>query len=179
MQPDNKGRIRLEYVIPAKGLIGFHTEFLSLTKGTGLMSHIFDHFGPVTKKSSSNRKKGALIASVNGKALGYSLFNIQERGQLLIGHGVEVYEGMVVGIHSRDNDLVVNVTKAKQLTNIRAAGTDENIVLTPVRKMSIAEQLSILNTDEALEITPKSCRLRKAILDPNDRKRSEKNNLIT
>lgn len=171
MQPDNKGRVRLEYVIPAKGLIGFHTDFLSLTKGTGLMSHIFDHFGPVTKKTSINRKKGALIASVNGKALGYSLFNIQERGQLLIGHGVEVYEGMVVGIHSRDNDLVVNVTKAKQLTNIRAAGTDENIILTPPLKLSLEQSIAIINDDELVEITPSSIRLRKKLLTETDRKR--------
>ena len=171
MQPDNKGRINLEYVIPAKSLIGFHTEFLSLTKGTGLMSHIFDHFGPLTKKSAANRAKGALISGFNGKALGYSLFNLQERGQLIVSHGEEVYEGMLIGIHSRNNDLVVNPTKAKQLTNIRAAGTDENIILTPPLNFSLEQNIAVINDDELVEITPSSIRLRKKLLSETDRKR--------
>ena len=171
MMPDNKGRINLEYVIPAKSLIGFHTEFLSLTKGTGLMSHIFDHFGPVTKKAAANRTKGVLISGFNGKALGYSLFNLQERGQLIVSHGEEVYEGMLIGIHSRNNDLVVNPTKAKQLTNIRAAGTDENIILTPPLNFSLEQNIAIINDDELVEITPKSIRLRKKLLSETDRKR--------
>ena len=171
MMPDNKGRINLEYVIPAKSLIGFHTEFLSLTKGTGLMSHIFDHFGPVTKKAAANRTKGVLISGFNGKALGYSLFNLQERGQLIVSHGEEVYEGMLIGIHSRNNDLVVNPTKAKQLTNIRAAGTDENIVLTTPLSFSLEQNIAVINNDELVEITPKSIRLRKKLLSETDRKR--------
>ncbi len=171
MMPDNKGRINLEYVIPAKSLIGFHTEFLSLTKGTGLMSHIFDHFGPVTKKAAANRTKGVLISGFNGKALGYSLFNLQERGQLIVSHGEEVYEGMLIGIHSRNNDLVVNPTKAKQLTNIRAAGTDENIVLTTPLSFSLEQNIAVINNDELVEITPKSIRLRKKLLYETDRKR--------
>jgi GTP-binding protein len=171
MMPDNKGRINLEYVIPAKSLIGFHTEFLSLTKGTGLMSHIFDHFGPVTKKAAANRTKGVLISGFNGKALGYSLFNLQERGQLIVSHGEEVYEGMLIGIHSRNNDLVVNPTKAKQLTNIRAAGTDENIVLTTPLNFSLEQNIAVINNDELVEITPKSIRLRKKLLSETDRKR--------
>ena len=131
MQPDGKGRVRLDYLIPARGLIGFQTEFLTATSGTGLMYHVFDRYGPMKKGSIGARNNGVLIANGTGKALAYALFNLQERGRLMVGHGDEVYEGMIIGIHSRENDLVVNPLKAKQLTNMRAAGSDENILLTP------------------------------------------------
>ncbi|HID49501.1 MAG TPA: translational GTPase TypA, partial [Chromatiales bacterium] len=131
MVPDGKGRVRLDFLIPARGLIGFRTEFLTATQGTGLLYNVFDHYGPYKAGDFGQRNNGVLIANSAGKALAYALFNLQERGRLFIGHGQEVYEGMIIGIHSRSNDLVVNPLKAKQLTNIRAAGSDENILLTP------------------------------------------------
>ncbi|MEM7027014.1 MAG: translational GTPase TypA [Pseudomonadota bacterium] len=170
MQPDGKGRVRLDYVIPARGLIGFRTEFLTLTSGTGLMYNVFDHYGPHINDTIGQRMNGVLIANGQGKALGYALFNLQERGKLFIGHGEEVYEGMLIGIHSRDNDLVVNPLKAKQLTNVRAAGTDENIILTPPIRMSLEQALEFIDDDELMEVTPTSIRLRKKLLKEHERK---------
>jgi len=174
MVPDGKGRTRLEYMVPSRGLIGFQTEFLTATSGSGLFYHVFDHYGPMKKGSVGGRINGVLISMVQGKALGYALFNLQERGRLFIEHGTEVYEGMVIGIHSRDNDLVVNPTKAKQLTNIRAAGSDENILLTPPIKMSLEQALEFIDDDELVEVTPQSIRLRKKLLTENERKRASR-----
>ncbi|MBI3773691.1 MAG: translational GTPase TypA [Gammaproteobacteria bacterium] len=174
MVPDGKGRVRLDYVIPSRGLIGFRTEFLTATQGTGLIYHVFDHYGPMKKGDFGSRINGVLIANGVGKALAYALFSLQERGRLFIGHGEEVYEGMVIGIHSRDNDLVVNPLKAKQLTNIRAAGTDENLVLSPPIKMSLEQALEFIDEDELVEVTPKFIRIRKRLLTENDRKRSSR-----
>ncbi len=171
MIPDGKGRVRLVYIIPARGLIGFHGEFMTSTSGTGILTHVFDHYGPVVSGIELGRKSGVLISNCNGKASGYSLWNLQPRGKLFIGPQTEVYEGMIVGIHTRDNDLVVNVTKEKQLTNIRAAGTDENIILTPPIPLTLEYALEFINEDELVEITPKSVRLRKKYLKETDRKR--------
>lgn len=174
MVPDGKGRVRLDYVSPTRGLIGFHTEFLSCTSGTGLMYHVFDHYGPAVKGSIGTRNNGVLIANCKGAARAFALFNIQERGRLFIDPQTECYEGMIVGIHSRDNDLVVNVTKEKQLTNIRAAGTDENILLTPPIRMSLEQALEFIDNDELVEITPKNIRLRKKSLLEHERKRQSR-----
>ena len=170
MQPDGKGRVRLEYIIPARGLSGLRTEFLTLSSGTGLMYNVFDHYGPYVPVSIGQRINGVLISNGQGKALGYALYNLQERGKLFIGHGEEVYEGMIIGIHSRDNDLVVNPLKAKQLTNIRAAGSDENIILTPPIKMSLEQALEFIDDDELVEVTPNSIRIRKKYLKEHERK---------
>ena len=174
MVPDGKGRVRLDYLIPARGIIGFRTDYLTATAGTGLMYHVFDHYGPHKSGISNQRLNGGLIANGQGKALAYSLFNLQERGQLLIDPGTEVYEGMIVGIHSRDNDLVVNPLKAKQLTNIRAAGKDDNILLTPPLKHSLERALEFINDDELVEITPKNIRIRKKFLKEYERKRASR-----
>jgi GTP-binding protein len=174
MVPDGQGRVRLEYMIPSRGLIGFQTEFMTATSGTGLLYHVFDHYGPVKKGDIGQRINGVMISMVAGKALGYALFNLQERGRLFIDHGTEVYEGMIVGIHSRDNDLVVNPTKAKQLTNIRAAGSDENILLTPPIKFSLEQALEFIDDDELVEVTPKSVRLRKKLLLEHERKKASR-----
>ncbi len=174
MVPDGKGRVRLDYVIPSRGLIGFRTEFLTATSGTGLMYHVFDHYGPYKPGSFGSRQNGVMMANGSGKALGYALFNLQERGKMLIGPGDEVYEGMLVGIHSRDNDLVVNPLKAKQLTNIRAAGSDENILLTPPIRMSLEQALEFIDDDELVEVTPKGIRLRKKLLKEHERKRASR-----
>ncbi|SMF95227.1 GTP-binding protein [Methylomagnum ishizawai] len=172
MVPDGQGRVRLEYMMPSRGLIGFQTEFMTATSGTGLLYHVFDHYGPMKKGDIGQRINGVLVSMVAGKALGYALFNLQERGRLFIEHGTEVYEGMILGIHSRSNDLVVNPTKAKQLTNIRAAGSDENILLTPPIKFSLEQALEFIDDDELVEVTPKSIRIRKKLLSENDRKRA-------
>jgi GTP-binding protein len=174
MMPDGRGRVRLEYRIPARGLIGFRTEYLTTTAGTGLLYHIFDGYAPRAKGEIGQRINGALVSMVQGKALGYALFNLQERGSLFIGHGVEVYEGMIIGIHSRDNDLMVNPTKGKQLTNIRSAGADENIILTPPIKFSLEQALEFIDDDELVEVTPASVRLRKKLLTENQRKRESR-----
>ena len=174
MQPDGKGRVRLDYLIPARGLIGFQTEFLTATSGTGLLYHVFDRYGPQKKGAIGARLSGVLIANATGKALAYALFNLQERGRMMVGHGDEVYEGMIVGIHSRDNDLVVNPLKAKQLTNIRAAGSDENILLTPAVRMSLEQALEFIDDDELVEVTPKSIRVRKKLLLEHERKRASR-----
>jgi GTP-binding protein len=174
MTPDGRGRVRLEYRIPARGLIGFRTEYLTATAGTGLLYHIFDGYGPRASGMIGQRINGALVSMVQGKALGYALFNLQERGSLFIGHGVEVYEGMIIGIHSRDNDLMVNPTKGKQLTNIRSAGADENIILTPPIKFSLEQALEFIDDDELVEVTPVGIRLRKKLLTENERKRESR-----
>jgi GTP-binding protein len=174
MVPDGKGRIRLEYMMPSRGLIGFQTEFMTSTSGSGLLYHVFDHYGPMKKGELGIRKRGVLVSMLQGKALAYALFALQERGELFLVHADEVYEGMLVGIHSRSNDLVVNPTKAKQLTNIRAAGTDENLILTPIQKMTLEQALEFIAEDELVEVTPKSIRLRKKLLTENERKRAAK-----
>ncbi len=174
MLPDGKGRVRLSYMIPARGLIGFHGEFMTTTSGTGILTHVFDHYGPLVNGIELGRKNGVLISNCAGKASAYSLWNLQPRGKLFIGPQAEVYEGMIVGIHTRDNDLVVNVTKEKQLTNIRAAGSDENIILTPPIPLTLEYALEFINDDELVEITPKSIRLRKKYLKETDRKRDER-----
>lgn len=171
MVPDGKGRIRLEYMIPSRGLIGFQTEFMTLTSGTGLMFHNFDHYGPHKKGEVGQRLNGVLISIGTGKASAYSLFNLQDRGRLFIGHAEEVYEGQLIGIHSRDNDLTVNPLKAKQLTNMRASGTDEALTLTPPIRMTLEQAIEFIDDDELVEVTPKSIRLRKKHLTENDRKR--------
>ncbi len=171
MQPDGKGRVRLDYLIPARGLIGLRTRFLSATSGTGLMHHVFDRYAPVAHGEFGQRINGAMISNAQGKALGYALFNLQERGQLLIGPGDEVYEGMIVGLHSRDNDLVVNPLKAKQLTNVRAAGSDENILLTPPLRLTLEQALETINDDELVEVTPTGVRLRKKSLQEHERRK--------
>jgi len=174
MMQDDKGRIRLDYIIPARALIGFHTEFLTMTSGTGLLYHVFSHYGPYVKGDFAQRINGVMISNQAGIALAYSLFNLQERGRMIISPQTEVYEGMIVGIHSRDNDLVVNVCKAKQLTNIRAAGSDENIILTPPIIMSLEQALEFIDDDELVEVTPQSIRVRKKFLKEHERKRSSR-----
>jgi len=171
MVPDGRGRVRLDYRIPARGLIGFRTEYLTATAGTGLLYHVFDRYDPRASGEIGQRNNGAMVSVTNGKALAYSLFNLQERGSLLIGHGEEVYEGMVIGVNSRNNDLPVNPTKGKQLTNIRAAGSDENIVLTPPLRFSLEQALEFIDDDELLEVTPGSIRLRKKLLTEGQRRR--------
>ena len=172
MVPDGKGRVRLDYMIPSRGLIGFQTEFLTQTSGSGLLYHVFDHYGPAQPGGIAPRKNGAMISNGQGKALGYALFNLQERGRLFVGPGDEVYEGQVVGIHARDNDLTVNPLKGKQLTNIRAAGKDDNILLTPALRLSLEQALEFIEEDELVEVTPTAIRLRKRHLKEHERKRA-------
>ena len=174
LKDTGKGKKRLIFHAPTRGLMGYTSKFLTATKGTGVINRIFYSFDKFEGKIDS-RKNGALISMENGKAVAFAIFNLQARGELFVTHNDPVYVGQIVGLNNRSEDLQINVLKGKKLTNMRTQGTDENVVLTPIRKMSIAEQLSILNFDEALEITPKSCRLRKAILDPHERKRLEKN----
>jgi len=174
MLPDGKGRVRLDYRIPARGLIGFRTEFLTATSGAGLLYHTFDCFAPRKPGIIGNRNNGVLISNGAGKALAYALFNLQERGRLFVGHADEVYEGMIVGIHSRDNDLVVNPLKAKQLNNIRAAGNDENLLLTPPIEFDLEQALEFIADDELVEITPTAIRVRKRYLKEVDRRREER-----
>jgi GTP-binding protein len=172
--PDGRGRVRLDYIIPSRGLIGFQSEFMTLSSGTGLIYHVYDHYGPKVEGSIGQRQNGVLISIATGKALAYALFNLQERGRLMIGHAEPVYEGMVVGIHSRANDLVVNPLKAKQLTNIRAAGTDENLILTKPVKLTLEQALEFIDDDELVEVTPKSIRIRKKLLLEHERKRASR-----
>ena len=174
LRPDGKGRVRLDFMIPARGLIGFRSQFMTLTSGSGIMTHIFDHYGPLLEGDFGRRSNGVLISMVTGKVLAYALFNLQERGRLLIGPNVQVYEGQIIGIHARGNDLTVNPTKAKQLTNIRAAGSDENILLTPPIDFSLEQALEFINDDELVEVTPASIRLRKKLLHELDRKRADR-----
>jgi GTP-binding protein len=172
MEQDSKGRVRLDYIIPARGLIGFHTEFLTATSGTGIMHHVFDHYGPVKAGAMAKRKNGVLISNCQGKARGFAIWNLQERGKMFLDPQTEVYEGMIVGLHSRDNDLVVNVTKEKQLTNVRASGSDEHIDLVPPVKFTLEQALEFIDDDELVEITPESIRLRKKLLKEFERKRA-------
>ena len=174
MLPDGKGRMRLDYKIPTRGLIGFRTEYMTATSGTGLIYHVLDEYAPRVKGNIAQRNNGTLVSMVQGKALAYALFNLQERGKLFLGHGAPVYEGMVIGIHKRQNDLVVNPTKAKQLNNIRAAGTDENLVLTTPLRYSLEQSLEFLDDDELLEVTPANLRIRKKLLTEVDRKRESR-----
>ncbi|QZO13125.1 translational GTPase TypA [Pseudoalteromonas piscicida] len=174
MSPDGKGRVRMDFMMPARGLIGFQTEFMTLTSGSGLMYHTFSHYGPHKGGNIGQRKNGVLIANAAGKALTNALFNLQERGRLFIGHGVEVYEGMIIGIHSRDNDLTVNALKGKQLTNVRAAGTDEAQNLVPPIVMSLEQALEFIDDDELVEVTPESIRIRKKLLTESERKRASR-----
>jgi GTP-binding protein len=173
LKDTGKDKKRLIFHAPTRGLMGYTSRFLTLTKGTGVINRIFHGYGKF-EGEMDGRKNGALISMATGKAVAFAIFNLQARGEMFVTHNDPVYEGMIVGLTPKPGDMIINVMKGKQLTNMRTQGTDENVVLTPVRKMSIAEQLSILNTDEALEITPKSLRLRKAILNPNERKKNEK-----
>ncbi len=174
MVPDGKGRVRLDYIAPARGMIGFRTEFLTATSGTGLIYSVFDHYGPQLKLNVGARRNGVLISNGQGKALGFALWNLQERGRLILGANSQVYEGQVIGIHSRENDLTVNCLKGKQLTNVRASGTDENIVLTPHVNMSLEQALEFIDDDELVEVTPESIRVRKKHLTENERKRNSR-----
>jgi GTP-binding protein len=174
MEVDGKGRVRLTFMMPSRGLIGFRSQFMTMTSGTGIMTSVFDHYGPVKQGDVISRHNGVLVSMVTGKALGYALFNLQDRGRLFIDPNVEVYEGMVLGIHSRNNDLVINPTKGKQLTNVRASGTDENIVLTPPIKFSLEQALDFIEDDELVEVTPTAIRIRKKLLKENERKRNKK-----
>lgn len=174
MEPDGKGRVRLEYLVPSRGLIGFRNQFLTMTSGSGIMTSIFDHYGPVKGGEIESRQNGVLISNVKGKTLAYALFNLQDRGRLFMGHGEDVYEGQIVGIHSRSNDLVVNPTKAKQLSNVRAAGTDEALTLTPPIRQTLEQAMDFIEGDELVEVTPKSLRLRKKLLLEHERKRASR-----
>jgi len=174
MEPDGKGRTRLEFIIPSRGLIGFRGQFLTLTSGSGVMTSIFDHYGQVKQGALAEREKGVLVSMVKGKILAFALFNLQTRGRLMVEPNIDVYEGMLIGVHSRGNDLAVNPTKGKQLTNIRAAGTDENIVLSPPIRFSLEQALEFIEDDELVEVTPNFIRLRKRLLTENARKRAPK-----
>ena len=173
MEPDGKGRVKLEFLIPSRGLIGFRGLFMTLTSGSGIMTSIFDHYGPVKAGEVASRQNGVLVSMVKGKTLSYGLFNLQERGRLFLGHGVEVYEGQIIGIHSRANDLVVNPTKGKQLTNVRASGTDEALTLVPPIRQTLEQALEFIEDDELVEVTPESIRVRKKLLTENARKRAK------
>jgi|TARA_B100001057_G_scaffold486946_1_gene568891 GTP-binding protein len=161
MEPDGKGRVKLEFLAPSRGMIGFRSSFLTMTSGTGIMTSVFDHYGKAKEGELAKRQNGVLVSMAAGKTLAYSLFNLQERGRMFLGHGTDIYIGQIVGLHSRDNDLPVNPTKAKQLTNIRAAGTDENLILTPHIQHTLEQALEFVEDDELVEVTPKSIRLRK------------------
>ena len=161
MEPSEKGRIKLDFIAPSRGMIGFRSQFLTLTSGTGILTSIFDHYGPAKKGEITTRQNGVLVSMAEGKTLAYSLFNLQNRGKLFVGHGLNVYKGQIVGLHSRDNDLPVNPTKAKQLTNIRASGTDENLILVPHIEHSLEQALEFIEEDELVEVTPSAIRLRK------------------
>ncbi|WOJ92590.1 translational GTPase TypA [Congregibacter variabilis] len=174
MSPDGKGWVRLEFIVPARGLIGFRSLFLTLTSGSGTLTHIFDHYGPVKDQEISHRSNGVLVSMVKGKTLAFGLFNLQERGRLFVDPNVQVYEGQIVGLHSRGNDLTVNPTKAKQLTNVRASGTDEALVLTPPTRHTLEQALEFIEDDELVEVTPESIRLRKKLLLEHERKRASR-----
>lgn len=174
MVPDGKGRVRLDYIVPSRGLIGFQTDFMTMTSGTGLLYHVFDHYGPSQSGGIASRKNGVLISNGQGKALGYALFNLQERGRLFSSHGDEVYEGQIIGIHARSNDLVVNPLKGKQLTNVRASGKDDAIALTPPIPLTLEMALEFIEEDELVEVTPEAIRLRKKLLKEHERKRANR-----
>jgi GTP-binding protein len=179
MEPDGQGRLRLEYIIAARGLIGFRSQFLTMTSGTGIMSHVFDHYGPVKAGDIGSRNNGVLVSMTDGATTAYSLFNLQDRGRLIVGAGVDVYEGMLLGIHARDNDLPVNPVKGKQLTNVRASGTDEALTLSPPVKMTLESALEFIDDDELVEVTPNHIRLRKKILREADRKRAGRSKAVS
>ena len=174
MEPDGRGRVKLEFNVPSRGLIGFRGHFLTLTSGSGIMTSVFDRYDAVKSGDVVSRQNGVLISMMKGKTLAYSLFTLQTRGRLFLGHATDVYEGQIIGIHSRSNDLTVNPTKAKQLTNIRAAGTDENLVLSPPIKQTLEQALEFIEDDELVEVTPNHIRLRKKLLTENERKRGVK-----
>ena len=171
MSPDGQGRVRLEYLIPARGLIGFQSEFMTLTRGTGIMAHVFDDYGPM-KADMPTRRNGVLISQEQGDAVAYALWKLEDRGRMFVSPGDKLYEGIIIGIHSRDNDLVVNPIKGKQLTNVRASGTDEAVRLTPAMKMTLESAVEFIEDDELVEITPISIRIRKRFLTENERKRN-------
>ncbi|ETI60568.1 translational GTPase TypA [Marinomonas profundimaris] len=172
MEPDGKGRTRLEFMMPSRGLIGFRGLFLTLTSGSGILTSVFDHYGPVKDGEVQSRKNGVLVSMLTGKTAAYSLFNLQSRGRMFLGHAVEVYEGQIIGIHSRDNDLAINPVKGKQLTNVRASGTDEALTLTPPIRQTLEQALEFIEDDELVEVTPESIRVRKKFLTENERKRN-------
>jgi len=174
MVQDASGRVRLEFIVPARGLIGFRSLFMTLTSGSGIMTHVFDHYGPISKAELAARNNGVLVSMVKGKTLAYALYSLQDRGRLFIQPNIEVYEGQIVGLHSRGNDLVVNPTKAKQLTNVRASGTDESLILTPPVLHSLEQALEFIDADELVEVTPDSIRLRKKLLLEHERKRASR-----
>jgi len=174
MVPDGKGRVRLDYEIPTRGLIGFRNEFLTTTSGSGLLYHVFDRYAPRVAAGIGRRQKGVLVSKETGKALAFALWNLQERGKLFIGHATEVYEGMIIGIHARDNDLVVNPLKGKQLTNIRASGSDEAVVLSTPIQTTLEYALEFINDDELVEVTPESIRIRKRFLLEHERKKESR-----
>ena len=171
MEPDGKGRIKMEFMVPSRGLIGFRGQFLTMTSGSGIMTSVFDHYGPAVDSQVVSRQNGVMISNVKGKTAAFSLFNLQSRGRLFLGHAVEVYEGQIVGIHSRDNDLTVNPCKGKQLTNVRASGTDEALTLTPYINQTLEQALEFIEDDELVEVTPESIRIRKKHLTESERKR--------
>jgi GTP-binding protein len=173
MQPDGKGRVRLDYRIPARGLIGFQSDFMTMTRGTGIMSHVFDDYGAM-KPDMEERRNGVLISAEDGTAVAYALWKLQERGRMFVSPGDPLYTGIVIGIHSRDNDLVVNPIKGKQLTNVRASGTDEAVRLVPPVQVTLESAIEFIADDELVEITPKSIRIRKRHLNEHDRKRASK-----
>jgi GTP-binding protein len=174
MQPDGRGRVRLEYSIPARGLIGFQTDFLTMTSGSGLIYHVFDKYAPIAPGRIGNRHNGALISTSTGKSLAFALFNLQERGRLFIHPNTEVYEGQVIGLHSRSNDLVVNPLKGKQLTNVRASGKDDSIILEPPIRITLESAIELIDEDELVEITPQSIRVRKKLLKEHERKQASR-----
>ena len=174
MQPDGKGRVRLEYRIPARGLIGFQGEFMTLTRGTGVMSHVFDDYGPVRSGEVGERRNGVLVSQDDGEAVAYALWKLQERGRMFVSPGDKLYEGMIIGIHSRDNDLVVNPVREKKLTNVRASGKDEHIDLVPPIALTLESAVEFIADDELVEITPQSIRLRKRFLKEHERKRAQR-----
>jgi GTP-binding protein len=174
MIPDGRGRVRMDYTIPSRGLIGLRSHFLSMTSGTGILTATFSHWGPWQSGGGGERVNGVMISNVQGKISGFALFNLQQRGRMMVDPGTDCYEGMVVGIHSRNNDLPVNPTKEKQLTNVRAAGTDENIVLTPPVRMTLEQALEFIEDDELVEVTPQNIRVRKRLLTESERRRNER-----
>ncbi len=175
MEPDGKGRLKMEFIIPSRGLIGFRGMFLTMTSGSGILTSVFDHYGEVKSTGVVSRQNGVLVSMVTGKTAGFSLFNLQDRGRLFLGHAVDIYEGQIIGIHTRSNDLVVNPTKGKQLTNVRASGTDEALTLTPPIVHTLEQALEFIEDDELVEVTPESIRVRKKLLTETARKRSGKN----
>ena len=177
MSMDGRGRVRIEYRVPARGLIGFQGEFMNLTRGTGLMSHVFDNYAPV-KGDIPDRRNGVLISAEDGPAVAYALWKLQERGRMFVSPGEMLYEGMIIGIHSRDNDLVVNPIKGKQLTNVRASGKDEAIALTPPIELTLEYAVEFIADDELVEVTPKSIRIRKRFLKEHERKRASREAVV-